>query len=96
MLYIKNMVCDRCKAAVVNELENAGIDFQKVEVGEVTLNESPTAQQLESFKSAIHQIGFEWMDDKKSKLIADALQTDCHGAGHEHQRFYDDGWKSSF
>jgi AraC-like DNA-binding protein len=85
-LYIKNMVCDRCKAAVANELEKAGIDFQKVELGEVTLATTPTAEQLESFKSAIQQIGFEWMDDKKSKLIVDIKAAVIKSIREPHQK----------
>lgn len=73
------MVCDRCKMAVVNELENHGIDFQYVELGEVVLKEQPTDTKLDAFKMGIERLGFELIDDKKSRIIekikAEAIQT---------------------
>lgn len=33
VLYIKNMVCDRCKMAVEHELRNLGLTPTKVELG---------------------------------------------------------------
>lgn len=68
-LYIKNMVCDRCKTAVVRELENQKIAFQKVELGEVSLKEKPTVDELRAFKEGLEKLGFELIDDKKSKTI---------------------------
>ena len=38
-LYIKNMVCDRCKMAVSQTLQQVGLDPQKVELGEVSIEE---------------------------------------------------------
>lgn len=68
-LYIKNMVCDRCKAAIVQQLKENGIAFQQVELGEVTLSENPTAERLQNFRESIKALGFELINDKKSKLI---------------------------
>jgi AraC-like DNA-binding protein len=68
-LHIKNMVCDRCKAAIISELEKQHIAFEKVELGEVVLGKVPNARQLEAFKNNIEALGFELMDDKKSKII---------------------------
>ena len=79
ILYIKNMVCDRCKMAVVNELERQGVVFQSVELGEVILKEQPAKSTLDAFKVGIEQLGFELIDDKKSKIIekikAEVIQT---------------------
>jgi AraC-like DNA-binding protein len=68
-LYIKNMVCDRCKVAVIQQLEKSGIAYQKVDLGEVTLSEIPAPEKLQSFRGGIEALGFELIDDKKSKLI---------------------------
>ena len=38
-LYIKNMVCDRCKMVVNQELEKLGYHPEKVALGETTLEE---------------------------------------------------------
>jgi AraC-like DNA-binding protein/copper chaperone CopZ len=81
-LYIKNMVCDRCKAAITRELEKQHIAFEKVELGEVVLEKVPNARQLEAFKNNIEALGFELMDDKKSKIIekikAEVIKTIHH------------------
>lgn len=73
------MVCDRCKTAVTSELNKHGIDFQHVELGEVVLKEKPAKSSLDSFKNGIELLGFELIDDKKSKIIekikAEVLQT---------------------
>ena len=37
ILYIKNMVCDRCKIVVKSELEKLGITPLHIDLGEVTL-----------------------------------------------------------
>lgn len=69
ILYIKNMVCDRCKMAVINELEKQNIVFQSVELGEVILKEQPTKSALDAFNVGVEKLGFELIDDKKSKII---------------------------
>jgi AraC-like DNA-binding protein len=68
-LYIKNMVCDRCKMVVTRELEKQDINFKKVELGEITIVEKVEANRLKQFKQNIEQLGFELIDDKKSRLI---------------------------
>lgn len=68
-LYIKNMVCDRCKMVVTRELEKQNINFKKVELGEITVVDKVEANRLKQFKENIEQLGFELIDDKKSKLI---------------------------
>lgn len=42
ILHIKNMVCDRCKMVVKNEIENLGYSLVKVELGEIELNQEIT------------------------------------------------------
>lgn len=68
-LYIKNMVCDRCKAAIVGELKKQQIAFNRIELGEVWLENVPNENQLRAFKKDIEALGFELMDDKRSKII---------------------------
>jgi AraC-like DNA-binding protein len=68
-LYIRNMVCNRCKIAVGAELEKAGIIAGLVELGEVTLKTPPTAAQLNQFREALIPLGFELIDDQKQRLI---------------------------
>ena len=68
-LYIRNMVCSRCKMAVKSELEKAGIIPERVELGEVTLKTIPEPKQLEPVRNGLNSLGFELIDDQKSKLI---------------------------
>ena len=69
-LYIKNMVCDRCKMVVVQELEKLGLHPGPVTLGEVILQEDElNAAQLSDIDHALTTVGFERMDDKKARLI---------------------------
>lgn len=68
-LYIKNMVCDRCKMVIKSELEKLGIATASIELGEITLDQPLTQEQKSEIESALTPLGFELIDDKKSKLI---------------------------
>ncbi|HEY4831214.1 MAG TPA: helix-turn-helix transcriptional regulator, partial [Waddliaceae bacterium] len=68
-LFIKNMVCIRCKMVVKAELTKLGVKYSAVELGEVELFESITSDQREQFRAALLKSGLELMDDKKSVLI---------------------------
>jgi AraC-like DNA-binding protein len=68
-LYIKNMVCQRCKMAVRQELQKLGLQPLSVELGEVELEEAPDAAKTEEIEEALNAIGFELIDDKKSRVI---------------------------
>lgn len=69
-LYIKNMVCDRCKLVVRQELEKLGLQPEKVTLGEVTIREEhiPDAT-LKKLDETLVNLGFERMDDRKARLI---------------------------
>ena len=68
-LYIKNMVCIRCKMVVKAELEKLGLHYTTVELGEAEIMENISAEQHDQFKEALLKSGLELMDDKKSVLI---------------------------
>jgi len=68
-LYIKNMVCDRCKMVVKAELEKNGLHPQQVELGEVTLDREPSPDEKEQIGRQLGALGFELIDDRKSRLI---------------------------
>jgi AraC-like DNA-binding protein len=68
-LYIKNMVCDRCKLVVKNEIENLGFQLMNVELGEAVLSNNITDEQKEKIKLHLEKFGFELIDDKRSRLI---------------------------
>ena len=68
-LYIKNMVCIRCKMVVKDELTKLGLHYTLVELGEADIVETLSPEQRDQFKDALVRSGLELMDDKKSVLI---------------------------
>lgn len=69
-LFIKNMVCNRCKMVVKSRLEALQLHPVHVELGEAVLaEESLTAVQEEQLKTELEQLGFELIDDRKSRMI---------------------------
>jgi YesN/AraC family two-component response regulator len=68
-LYIKNMVCIRCKMVVKDELTKLGLNYNSVELGEADLPGSISPAQREQIRAALLKSGLELMDDKKSVLI---------------------------
>jgi AraC-like DNA-binding protein len=70
LLYIKNMVCQRCRSAVQSELEKAGLHPVTVNLGEVTIEESTlSSEKSDELSSALRSLGFELIDNRRSMLI---------------------------
>lgn len=63
------MVCSRCKMAVKAELEKAGLHPVTVELGEIEIKEEPTPEILQELNNSLKNIGFEIIDDRKSRMI---------------------------
>ncbi len=68
-LYIKYMVSIRCKMIVKEELMKLELDYKSVGFGEVELMEDIAKLQHDQIKMALHQTGFELMDDEKAVLL---------------------------
>ena len=68
-LYIKNMVCDRCKMAVSQELEKLNLQPEKVALGEVVLRDELSSETQRKLDDALQALGFERIDDRKARLI---------------------------
>lgn len=68
-LYIKNMVCIRCKMVVRDELSKIGLHHHVVELGEAEIFEDISVDMRDRFRAALLKSGLELMDDKKSVLI---------------------------
>ena len=68
-IYIKNMVCIRCKMVVKSELKKLGLHFIVVELGEADIKENVSKEQLDHLKEVLKKSGLELMDDKKSILV---------------------------
>ena len=63
------MVCPRCVMAVEEILHKIGLEETQVSLGEATLFEEISTEQLESFKKELISVGFELLDDKQKQLI---------------------------
>lgn len=68
-LYIKNMVCQRCILAVRQILETVALRPLQIALGEVDLAERPTDEQFIQLKQQLTALGFEMIDDRKSRII---------------------------
>ena len=68
-LYIKNMVCSRCKMVVKAELIKFGLEPLEVDLGEVEIKQDLDGQKKKELNQALLLFGFELMDDKKSRVI---------------------------
>lgn len=63
------MVCHRCKLAVEAELQQAGYHPTQIELGEATIQEDLSPEQLSALDSRLKHLGFELIDDRKSRLV---------------------------
>jgi AraC-like DNA-binding protein len=68
-LFIKYMVCIRCKMVVKSELEKLGLHYKKVDLGQVDIVGGITAEQQDQLKKALLKSGLELMEDKRAVLI---------------------------
>lgn len=73
-LYIKNMVCSRCKMVVKSELEKLKLQLLTVDLGEVETVAPISETQKNEIAEHLKGFGFELIDDKKSRLI-DKIKT---------------------
>ncbi|MGB4776244.1 MAG: AraC family transcriptional regulator, partial [Daejeonella sp.] len=69
VLFIKNMVCNRCVTAVSQELEKLNLKTIRMNLGEVELRKEPTAKQLQQLADRLNSLGFEILDDQNQKQI---------------------------
>lgn len=68
-LYIKNMVCGRCKTIVKNELDKMGIKYISVELGEVVVKESLSVGQQCLLGSALMLSGLELLAQDRYEIV---------------------------
>ena len=68
-IFIRNMVCNRCIMVVQNLLDGLGIAATNVKLGEAELATGLTAEEKGFLGAALVKLGFELIDDKKSRII---------------------------
>lgn len=82
LLHIKNMVCDRCIMVVRHQLDDLGLEYKNIQLGQVELSKDPGDKQLQNLRDGLKVNGFELLDDKKSKTverIKNAIVSLIHG-----------------
>jgi len=68
-IYIKNMVCIRCKMVVSEELTQLGLHYSRVELGRADIIEDISMAQHDRIRSDLSKKGLELIEDVKSVLI---------------------------
>lgn len=63
------MVCRRCIAAVQKVFTEAGYDVQDINLGEVIIAKQPTDDAIVEINAALNKLGFELIDDRRSRII---------------------------
>lgn len=63
------MVCHRCIMVVQNELDKLGIHATNVKLGEAQLEKELSDEEKNKLEKSLTQLGFELIDDKKSRII---------------------------
>ena len=69
ILYIRNMVSNRCKMIVRSELEELGLHFVLGELGEVEIMEDISLEQRRLLSINLEKSGLALLEDKKRILI---------------------------
>ena len=67
-IYIKYMVCARCKMAVQAVLEELDINYLSIELGKVKLAAALNREQHQKLSAGLKQYELELMDNKKNIL----------------------------
>lgn len=69
-LFIKNMVCDRCKMAVEKTLKDAGLHPLDVELGIAHVEENVNDEMRKNVLAPrLKALGFELLDDRRRQTI---------------------------
>lgn len=69
------MVCNRCIMVVQNEIEKLGVPVNHIRLGEVTLGRALSASERTILGGALTDLGFELIDDRKSRIIEQVKTT---------------------
>lgn len=68
-LYIKNMVCDRCIAAVTQTIRDLGLNPVSVTLGVVKIEGVIVQEKLSALRKALEGEGFKLLDDKQQQTV---------------------------
>ena len=69
IIYVKNMVCHRCVLAVVNLLNEQGIDFDEVDLGAIYLAQPIRDDVHQMMVDKLEELGFEEVMHTDKRLV---------------------------
>jgi hypothetical protein len=69
VLYIKNVVCQRCKSSVREVFEGLKIPCQEVSLGQAVLERPLSTTEMSAIQKEFHRVGFEILLDKNERLV---------------------------
>lgn len=69
IIYVKNMISQRCKIVVNNILQSFGLEAKDIMIGEVLLKDKVPVFKLMQVDAALKETGLELVFDKKSQLV---------------------------
>ena len=69
LIHIKNMVCDRCKTIVGQQLESMGFKIKQIALGKVEITPDPNDEQLQMIAAALKISGFELISRETDKTV---------------------------
>ncbi|MCE7058016.1 AraC family transcriptional regulator [Algoriphagus sp. AGSA1] len=70
VIYVKNMVCPRCIAAVRESLDQLLIPYSTVKLGSISFVDLPCAEKRRELEESLQSRGFELLEQGKSALIS--------------------------
>lgn len=68
-IYVKNMVCDRCKMAVRSVFDSVGAVVLDVELGVVHIDSPLTSGERGVIRRELERQGFELLDDNRTRMV---------------------------
>ena len=83
VLYVKNMVCNRCIKVVKEEMEKLGLRAERVDLGEVELLHNKKLD-LAKIRATLLENGFELIEDRRMKIIEHIKRVILELARHDH------------
>lgn len=68
VLYIKNMVCNRCKMTILKLLNDEGIEVDSIQLGKIVVKDQPNIDDVKLEKQ-LNALGFELIKDPTKTLV---------------------------
>ncbi|MGE4515207.1 MAG: AraC family transcriptional regulator, partial [Chryseobacterium sp.] len=68
-IFIKNMVCGRCIAAVSNIFDEVNIEVKNISLGEVETTSDVSEKELQKLENLLEGTGFERIKDSSLQFI---------------------------